>query len=181
MCGPLVVPLIMLAVTAASAVMQNNQQNKAIEAQAKSQNKQVEAGYMADQQAAQAAQAQAFEERTDRANEAQRQLAMARVAAAEGRGSLASMAINITGAEADDLSRIDASTDNQLGSIRDRDAALQAGAADQMSALQVQGRASQLGAGLGAAQGAMSAAAMYYGNTTKNDLAKNNRPTLSGG
>jgi hypothetical protein len=162
----------MLAVTAASAAVQNNIQNKSIEAQAAAANKNTASQLMAQQSSAEAAAEQAFEQRTDRARQAARQLATARVLSAQGGGSLASMAVNISGAEADDLSRIDASLENQQSTIRGQQGSVIGAAEAQNDAFDVQGRANQIGTGLKIANGVAQAGASYYGNVSQEGMAK---------
>lgn len=166
----------MLAVTAASAAVQNQQQNRSIEAQADAANRNTEMAYGAAQANQQQVDQQAFEQRTDRARQAARQLAQARVISAQGGGSLASMAINITGAQAEDLSRIDVSAANQKATLQGQagNAAIQNDST--LSGLQAQGTASAVGAGLTIAQGAAAAGASYYGNLQGENTAKNFRP-----
>ncbi|WP_157659898.1 hypothetical protein [Burkholderia ubonensis] len=162
----------MLAVSAASAVVQNNQQNKAIEAQAGAANKNLAMQYQAAQTNQQALDEQAFEQRTDRAQAAARQLAQARVLAAQGRGSLAAMAINITGAEASDLSRIDASAANQKSTIRSQMGASAISTDSTLDALSAQSRSNTIGTGLGIAGAAAQAGTSYYGNVQQENTAK---------
>ncbi|WP_458259371.1 virion core protein, T7 gp14 family [Burkholderia multivorans] len=184
MCGPAVVPLVMLAVTAASAVVQNQMQNRSIEAQAEAANKNLEMSYLAAQNNQRAIDEQAFEQRTDRARAAARQLAQARVLAAQGGGSLAAMAVNITGAEAEDLSRIDASAANQKSSISSQMGAAAVSNQSTVAGLSAQGRANAVGTGLNIANGAVSAGSMYYGNVQQANTAKalrSNRPYLTVG
>lgn len=162
----------MLAVSAASAVVQNNQQNKAIEAQAGAANKNLAMQYQAAQTNQQALDEQAFEQRTDRAQAAARQLAQARVLAAQGKGSLAAMAVNITGAEASDLSRIDASVANQKSTIRSQMGASAIASDSTLDALAAQSRSNTIGTGLGIAGAAAQAGASYYGNVQQENTAK---------
>ncbi|KVD68719.1 hypothetical protein WK94_23465 [Burkholderia ubonensis] len=162
----------MLAVTAASAVVQNQQQNRAIEAQADAANRNTEMSYMAAQANQQELDRQAFEQRTDRARAAARQLAQARVLAAQGGGSLAAMAVNITGAAADDFSRIDVSTDNQKSSLRSQMGAAAIQNQSAQNGFAAQGRANAIGTGLSVANAAVSAGAMYYGNVQQENTAK---------
>lgn len=162
----------MLAVTAASAVVQNQQQNRSIEAQAEATNRNTEMSYMAAQANQQELDRQAFEQRTDRARAAARQLAQARVLSAQGGGSLAAMAVNITGAEAEDLSRIDVSTDNQKSSIRSEMGAAAIQNQSAQAGFAAQGRAGAIGTGLGLANAAVSAGSAYYGNVQQENTAK---------
>ncbi|KWH50726.1 hypothetical protein [Burkholderia cepacia] len=172
MCGPAAIPLVMLAVSAASAVVQNSQQNRAIEAQAESANRNTEMQYMAAQANQQALDEQAFEQRTDRARAAARQLAQARVFAAQGGGSLSAMAINITGAQADDFSRIDASTANQKSSIRSQMGAAAISNQSAIDGFAAQGRANAVGTGMSLASAAAQAGASYYSNVQQENTAK---------
>lgn len=173
----------MLAVTAASAAVQNQQQNRSIEAQANAANRNTEMAYGAAQANQEQVDQQAFEQRTDRARQAARQLAQARVISAQGGGSLASMAINITGAQAEDLSRIDVSAANQKDSLHNQAGNASIQNDSTLTGLQAQGTASAVGAGLTVAQGAAQAGAMYYGNLQGETTAKNYRPyfTMPGG
>ncbi|WP_425248305.1 virion core protein, T7 gp14 family [Burkholderia singularis] len=174
----------MLAVTAASAVVQSQMQNRSIEAQAESANKNLEMSYLAAQDNQRALDEQAFEQRTDRARAAARQLAQARVLAAQGGGSLAAMAVNITGAEADDFSRIDASTANQQSTIRSQMGASAVSNQSAMSGFAAQGRAGAVGAGAAIANAAVSVGSMYYSNVQQENTAKalrSNRPYLTVG
>lgn len=174
----------MLAVTAASAMVQNNQQNKAIEAQASAANKSLSMQYQAAQTNQQALDEQAFEQRTDRAQAAARQLAQARVLAAQGKGSLAAMAVNITGAEAADLSRIDASVANQKSTIRSQAGAATISTESTLDGLSAQGRANSIGTGLSIAGAAAQAGSSYYGNVQSENTAKglrNHRPYFTVG
>lgn len=147
-------------------------QNRSVEAQADAANKNTEMQYLVAQNNQRARDEQAFEQRTDRARAATRQLAQARVIAAQGGGSLSAMAVNITGAEADDLSRIDASTANQQSSIRGQMGAAAVSNQGSMSGLAAQGRANAVGTGMSLANAAVSAGATYYGNVQQENTAK---------
>ncbi|WP_147298407.1 MULTISPECIES: hypothetical protein [Cupriavidus] len=167
--------LTTLAVSAAGALMQNNAQNRAIEAQQTAQNRNIEEGYRVAQERQRQAELKAFEQRTDRAQQANRQLAMARVGAAEGAGSLAASAMNISAAAAADLGRIDAGLDNERSGVSDQMAALQAGGADAAAQAAAAGRVSQVQAGAQIGQALVGAGAQYFQRQTQLDVAKNYR------
>ncbi|OAI62806.1 hypothetical protein RSP795_10220 [Ralstonia solanacearum] len=103
---------------------------------------------------------------------------MARVGAAEGAGSLAANAINITAAEADDMSRIDATLSNQKSAARGQIAALQTQSADAINIAKAQGNASQVQAQTQIAQALVGTGASYFRRQTQLDLAKQRRTTL---
>lgn len=179
MCEPTtIVMLTTLAVSAIGAAMQNSASNSAIEAQSEAQNRNTAEGYRVAQENSRQAEAAAFEKRTDRARQATRQLAMARVGAAEGAGSLAANAINITAAEADDMSRIDATLSNQKSAARGQIAALQTQSADAINIAKAQGNASQVQAQTQIAQALVGTGASYFRRQTQLDLAKQRRTTL---
>lgn len=181
MCEPTtIVMLTTLAVSAIGAAMQNSASNSAIEAQNEADNRNTAEGYRVAQENSRQAEAAAFEKRTDRARQAARQLAMARVGAAEGAGSLAANAINITAAEADDMSRIDATLANQKSSVRGQMAALQTQSADAINIANAQGKASQTQAQAQIANALVGAGTSYFRRQTQLDLAKNKRVTLNG-
>lgn len=169
----------MLAVSAASAVVQNQQQNKSIEAQAEAANRNTEMQYGAAQAQQQQVDAQAFEQRTDRARQAARQLAQARVIAAQGGGSLAANAINITGAAAEDLSRIDVSAANQKATIRGQAGNAYVQGQTALDGLAAQSSANTVNTGLTLATGAAQAGSTYYNNVQAEKTAKNFRNYLT--
>lgn len=162
----------MLAVTAASAAVQHNQQNKAIEAQQDASYKTALSQQMAIKANKDSVDAQAFQERTDRAREAARQLAMARVVSAQGGGSLASMAVNITGAAADDFSRIDVNAANQKSTLTGQAGAVAQGEQSQNTGFELQATANNVNTGLQIGSAAASAAASTYGNMNQEAMAK---------
>lgn len=163
----------MMMMTAVTAVVANNRQNAAIEAQAEAENHNIAESYRAAQEQSREADAQAFQQRTDRANAAARQIALARVAAAEGRGSLASMAVNITGAEADDMSRIDVNNANMHSSAQQQIGALHQRGLDTAAGLRVQASNATATFATSIAKGALAAGATYYENKTAEAAAKN--------
>jgi hypothetical protein len=162
----------MLAVTAASAAVQHNQQNKAIEAQQDAAYKTAVSNEMAVKANQDAVDTQAFAQRTDRAREAARQLAMARVVSAQGGGSLASMAINISGAAADDFSRIDVNADSQKSTLLGQEGAMLQNLDSQNKGFALQSTANSVNTGLQIGSGAASAAASGYSNVNQESLAK---------
>jgi hypothetical protein len=172
MCFPLAIPLLMLAVSAAGAVAQKQASDRAVIQQAETNNNNTREGYRVAQEQTRAADAQAFEQQTDRARKASQELSMARVISAQGGGSLASRAINITAGAADDFSRIDTSLSNLHSSGQDKLAALQTGNLDALAASQNSLAANQtrMGAQIGAA--AASAAGTAYSNDLGINQAK---------
>jgi hypothetical protein len=142
MCEP--TTIAMLVIAAAGALTANKANNDAIESSAEANNSNVAEGYRVAQQSERKAQAQAFEQQTDRMRETSRQLSLARVVSAEGGGSLAANAINIAAAGDEDFSRIDTSLTNQRGTVRDQMAALQTGNLDALKTAEVAGKNSQI-------------------------------------
>lgn len=138
MCEPTTIALIAsAAISAVGAGVQYNNSVKAVEAQNEATNRNTAEGYRVAQENDRAAAATAFEKQTDRMRETSRQLSMARVIAAEGGGSLAANAINISASAAEDFSRIDTSLENQHSSTRGQMAALQTQNADALASAQV--------------------------------------------
>ena len=127
----------MLGMAVAGAVAQNQASNDAVMSQAEAANRNTAEGYRVAQQNERSAEAQAFEQQTDRMRQVARQTSMARVIAAQGGGSLAANAINIAAAGDEDYSRIDASLSNQKSSVRDQMAALQTGNQDALASSQI--------------------------------------------
>lgn len=162
----------MLAVAAASAAVQHDQQNKAIEAQQDAAYKTAVSNQMAVKANQDAVDTQAFEQRTDRAREAARQLAMARVVSAQGGGSLASMAINISGAAADDFSRIDVNAANQKSTMTGQEGAILQNLDSQNKGFALQRTANNVNTGLQIGSAAASAATSTYSNVNQQTLAK---------
>lgn len=162
----------MLAVTAASAAVQYNQQNKAIDAQQDAAYKTAVSNQMAVKANQDAVDTQAFVQRTDRAREAARQLAMARVVSAQGGGSLASMAVNISGAAADDFSRIDVDAANQKSTLTGQSGAMLQNLDSQNKGLALQAKANTMNTGLQIGSAAVQAGAMTYSNMNQEALAK---------
>lgn len=166
----------MLAVTAASAVMQQNAADNAADAQAKAQANNTREGYRVAQENARNADAQAFEAQTDRARKAQQQLSMARVVAAQGGGSLAARAININAGAAEDYSRIDAGLENQRSSVQGQMAALQTQSKDAVAQTNATFSANNTRFLTTIGSGAVSAGGMAYSNMSAIDAAKNTVP-----
>lgn len=138
MCEPTTIALIAsAAISAVGAGVQYNNANKAAEAQAEAVNRNTAEGYRVAQEQDRAAAAAAFEKQTDRMRQTSRQLSLARVIAAEGGGSLAANAINISASAAEDFSRIDTSLDNQHAAVRGQMAAMQSQNADTLASAQV--------------------------------------------
>ncbi|WP_440531799.1 virion core protein, T7 gp14 family [Variovorax sp. YR566] len=128
MCEPSTI--VMLGMAVAGAVAQNQTSNAAVMNQAEVANRNTAEDYRVAQQQDRNAAAQAFEQQTDRMRQTSRQLSMARVVAAQGGGSLAANAINISAAADEDFSRVDAGLSNQKSTVRDQVAALHAGNQD---------------------------------------------------
>lgn len=164
---------VSVAASTAGAVVQHNQQNKSIEAQAAAANRNTEMQYAAAQAQQEQVDQQAFEQRTDRARQAARQLAQARVIAAQGGGSLAANAINITGALGDDLSRIDVSAENQKATLRGQQGAALVADQGTISGLEAQGTANNVNMGLQIGQSVVSSAASAYGASSAQSSALN--------
>jgi hypothetical protein len=138
MCEPTTIALIAsAAISAVGAGVAKTNSDNAVMAQAEAANRNTSEGYRVAQQNQRNAEAQAFEQQTDRMRQTSRQLSLARVIAAEGGGSLAANAINIAAAGDEDFSRIDASLTNQKSTVRDQMAALQTGNADALASSQI--------------------------------------------
>jgi hypothetical protein len=148
-------------------------QNAMVEQQAETANRNTAEGYRVAQENDRAAQAQAFEQQTDRSRKAARDLSVARVVAAEGGGSLAARAINIAAGADEDYSRIDASLTNQRSAIRGQIAAAQTQNADAMAMASSQFKANQIRFFSDVGQAAASAGTGYYDRQEQLKLAQN--------
>lgn len=181
MCEPTTIALIAsAAVSAVGAGMQKKSSDKAVVAQAEAVNSNTSENYRVAQSQSRAADAQAFEQMTDRTRAAAHQLSVARVVAAQGGGSLAARAININAAMDEDASRIQAGLDNVHSSVRDTMAATETGAA--ATAVQattaLQANNTQLYASL--AGTAIKAGGTYYGQQAEADSAHKWRKDYEG-
>lgn len=92
------------------------------------------------------------------------------------------MAVNITGAEADDLSRIDVNNANQHSSSQQQIAALSQQGLSVAAGLNQQASAANTAFISTIGQGALAAGSTYYDNTMREKGAKNPvRPYFTGG
>lgn len=174
MCEPTTIMLLGSAlVSGIGAVAANNASNDAIMAQAEANNRNTAEGYRVAQENDRAAAAQAFEKQTDRSRQAARQLAMARVLAAEGGGSLEANAFNISASAAEDFSRIDAGLTNTIASNRQQMGALQTQNADALASAATQIKASNNKLVGDVAGIAVSTGAKYFSNQSQLNVAKN--------
>jgi hypothetical protein len=162
----------MAVVSAAGAAVQYTQQNKAISAQAQAANQNLSLKYQADALNSQANERAAMEQRTDLAMQAARKVAQARVLAASGRGSIASMARNIQASTDLDLSRIDVSQSNAQSAMRNGEANAMIGANSTLDGLEAQASANTTNLGLSLASSAMQAGSAAYSNVSRENLAK---------
>ncbi|WP_325341607.1 virion core protein, T7 gp14 family [Xylophilus sp.] len=163
----------MLAVSAAGALAQRQASNAALSQQAETANNNLRLTYAANQEQSRAADAQAFEQQTDRARKAAQQLSMARVIAAQGGGSLTARAINIQAGAAEDYSRIDAGLRNTRSSIQSSNAAAITSTQDKLDQINAGYSASNLQFFTSLAGGAANAYTGEHARTTQKNLAKN--------
>jgi hypothetical protein len=173
MCEPTTIALLALAASTAGSFVAMQGQNAMVEQQAETANNNTREGYRVAQENDRAAQAQAFEQQTDRMRKAAQDLSVARVVAAEGGGSLAARAINIAAGADEDYSRIDASLSNQRSSIRGQIAAAQTQNADAMTMASSQFKANQIRFFSDVGQAAVSAGTGYHDRQEQLKLAQN--------
>lgn len=173
MCEPTtLLALGALAVSAAGSYASMQGQNAMVEQQAETANNNTREAYRVAQENDRAAQAQAFEQQTDRSRKAAQDLSVARVVAAEGGGSLAARAINIAAGADEDYSRIDASLTNQRSAIRGQIAAAQTQNADAMAMASSQFKANQISFFSNVTQAAVGAGTSYYDRQEQLKLAQ---------
>lgn len=164
--------MISLAMASASAYAAKAGADAMVTQQAETANNQTREAYRVAQENDRAAQAQAFEAQTDRMRQASRELAMARVASAEGGGSLAARAINIQAGAAEDFSRIDAGLREQRSAVRGQVAAAQVGNIDALNMASTQFKANQVQFFSRVADAGISAGERHYKRQSDLKLAQ---------